>query len=240
MENMEQTQQSRVLNKAVSQQVTMEQGPKINAKELNGGKVLKKPAPSFMARWFRQYFKYVSLFVCFLVFCVLYYFVIHPRIISANNFRVIEYAKVISEQNKLKDKFNYLTKAQKDKLSIPEKYIEDIDYIISDEPNTPQILASIEDIAASSGVTVGGIKFTLYESEENLNSQVYNESSSEVAVDGVSFVEVSMTVGSAPYDSFKDFLYKIEQNRRLMDVIGIVYTPQGKDYGITLRSYYLK
>lgn len=238
MENSEQTQQNRTSNRIFSQQLMQNSVEKPNNKELKE-KILKKRESSFMSRWFRQYFKYVSVFICFLVFCVLYYFVIHPRIISANNFRVIEYAQVIGEQKKLKDLLNYLLTAQKAKSSISEQDIENIDYIISDEPNIPQILVSLEDIAAGSGVVIEGIEFTLYESEEGENSQMYDGSSLAV-IDGVSFVEVSLSVKAAPYDSFKDFLYKIEQNRRLMDVVGIIYTPEGKDYGITIRSYYLK
>jgi hypothetical protein len=176
-----------------------------------------------------------------LLFSILYYFAIHPKISSAIKLKGVEYNKVIEEQKKLKDQLAYLLAAEEAKKSITDQDIQKMDYIISNDPNIPQLLTSLENIASSSGVFITGIDFSLHGPQEDVGSQIPAEGVVlEPVGNGIPYVEIGLSVQAMPYDGFKDFLDKIEKNIRIMDVVGIIYNPSGTDYSLVIRAYYLK
>ena len=102
------------------------------------------------------------------------------------------------------------------------------------DPATPQILTSLESIAAESGAVIDGIDLVIPEEKTRKDGDP-----GVLLPTGVSYVEVTLAVGAGPYESLKTMIKNIEANIRLMDVIAVVYSPISKSYTIILRAYYL-
>jgi len=171
-------------------------------------------------------------------------FFVYPKISSVGALKAEVMTGVLSEQDNLNKQLDYLVEAQKAKYSISESDIDNIEKIIPTDPNTPQIFTTLEAISKEVGVTIGTINFSLLdapkkESIPSEDSQAQFSEQVENTKDGVSAIEINLSVSAGPYDEFKNFLDKVEKNMRLMDVVSLTYSPSGESYGLTVRSYYM-
>lgn len=194
----------------------------------------KPKLASFMAQWFRQYHKSVTLVAAAALGAILYLVVLGPKLSAARVVAGREFDRVAETRARLASELSYLEKLASASRGAPQEAIRDIEEFLPSKPETPQILTSLEAIAASSGVLIDGIEFVIPEEDEAVTL------SAELGLpSGVSFVEATLAIATSPYDSLKTLLANIEQNLRLMDVVAVVYSPAGKSYTITLRAYYL-
>jgi len=210
---------------------------KTKAKGKKQGK--NKSTVKFMDIWFSQYYKQVIIAVCVILLAASYFFILHPKLSNSLSMRGSKYEEILSEQEKLRARLDYLVAAKKIKSTISIKDIENIDNILPKEPNTPQIITSLEDIARQSDVIISGIDLAVMNSEDLSKAVALEEEGSYNIPEGVSVVEVAITVESGPYSKLKGFLENLERNIRIMDVIALTYSPSGKSYNVTIRAYFL-
>ncbi|MBI2050612.1 MAG: hypothetical protein HYT31_02295 [Parcubacteria group bacterium] len=196
---------------------------------------LPKPKlAGFMAQWFRQYYKLVTIAACAMLLVAGYLFLLGPKFSAARVVAGSEFDEAAAERSQLEERLGYLQKLERARAVAPSDALRDIEDFLPSDPGTPQLLTSLEAIAASSGVLIDGIEFVIPEGEEAAKA-----ASGLSLPSGVSFVEVALAVASSPYDALKALLANIEANLRLMDVIAVAYSPASKSYTITLRAYYL-
>jgi hypothetical protein len=195
-----------------------------------------KVAISFMAAWFRQYHKQVSIVVSVVLLVVGYLFFLGPKFSITRTIAGIEFQQSLEERSRLESELGYLAKLESSRSGISSGDIETIDSLLPSEPLTPQILTSLEGIARKSGAVIESIELTLFEDDEDEPS----DDVGFIVPGNVSIVEISVAVESGPYSELKLFLENLEKNIRLMDVAAISYSPVGKSYNITMRAYYLR
>jgi len=221
---------------------SLEAAPRASSERLGGGSVrsasvrahAKPQLASFMAQWFRQYHKLVTIAACAVLLVAGYLVLLGPKFSAARTVARSEFGEIAATRSQLEQQLAYLKKLERASTTAPSDTLRDIEELLPDDPGTPQLLTSLEAIAASSGVLIDGIEFVVPENEEAAETAI------ELGLPfGVSFVEVTLTVASSSYNELKALLANIEANLRLMDVIAVAYSPASKNYTIALRAYYL-
>ncbi|MBU2575938.1 hypothetical protein KKF64_02535 [Patescibacteria group bacterium] len=192
----------------------------------------KEHVKKFMRMWFDQYFKMVTVVGCAVLLVASYVFVLHPQVSRARDLRGNARKSALEDQEKLQNQLDYLVRAQTDRRRISMKEIDNIDLLLPSSPSTPQILTSLEAIAKSSNADIESIDLVILDPDELSESDAHLPS-------GVWVVEIGASISSGSYDDLKSFLSDLEKNIRLMDVVAVVYSPIGKSYNVTIRSYYL-
>ena len=189
----------------------------------------------FMAAWFRQYYKYVTIFSCFALFLLGYFFALNPKLGAA---RLIASEKIVLEQKKkagLESKLKYLQDLDVKRKNFSAAEIEKFNSTLPAKPLTSELLAVLEEIARASNVLIEGMEFVVV--DENSDAVDLEQEFSYLPAN-VRTIDVNLSVRQGPYDSLKLLMDNIEKSLRLMDVVSLQYSPVGNSYNLTLRSYY--
>lgn len=194
---------------------------------------------SFMGDWYLQYYRYITVFVCLIIFILGYFFIIFPKFGVAKNVNNIILIDAKTKQTALKKRIEYLTNLENRRKQMPSDDLARIDEILPSEPGVPEIFASIQGIGIESGAIIESIQLakvvpTISNKEEISSVPVISLPA------GVSALEINITVSSTDYNSVKTLLTNIEKSLRLMDIIGLTYDPSAKSYNLIIRSYYLE
>ncbi len=194
----------------------------------------KPKLQSFMRQWFEQYCRLVTAAACAVLLVAGYAFLLAPKLAVARSISGDQFQAVRREREALELRLAYAAKLGAGSTAVPGRTKKLVDDLLPADPATPQILTSLESIAAESGVVIDGIELVIPEETAPKDAD-----SGVLLPAGVSYVEVTLAVGAGPYSQLKTLLANIEANIRLMDVIAVVYSPIGKSYTIILRAYYL-
>lgn len=200
----------------------------------------KKPPPkkalaSFMSQWFSQYYRSVTVAACLALLAAGYLVLLSPKLSSARVISGEQLQVVAAERRGFEQTLAYAARLGSGQTTTALRTVQEVDDLLPTGPATPQILTSLETIARESGVVIDGIELVIPEEEAK------KDAASEVNLpSGVSFVEVTLSIAASPYEVTKTLLKNIEANIRLMDVIAVVYSPNGKSYTVILRAYYLQ
>ncbi|MBI2636837.1 MAG: hypothetical protein HYW81_01450 [Parcubacteria group bacterium] len=194
----------------------------------------KPKLQSFMRQWFEQYCRLVTVAACAVLLAAGYAFLLAPKLARARSISGEQFLVVRHEREALELRLGYAAKLGAGSAAARGRTIKQVDDLLPSDPATPQILTSLETIAAESGAVIDGIELVVPDEKTRKDAD-----SDVVLPAGVSYVEVTLAVGAGPYEALKTLLKNIEANIRLMDVIAVVYSPIGKSYTIILRAYYL-
>lgn len=105
---------------------------------------------------------------------------------------------------------------------------EDVDRIRQMIPtgmDVPGLLAMLETVSNASDVQLSGVNFAA------------SDTTGLPGVQGVSAVNISISIQHADYARFKLFLDALESNLRLFDVRSASINPAGASYTLTIRTY---
>lgn len=185
---------------------------------------------SFMIAWFMQYYVYVTVAAGILLIFTGYLLLLGPKIVTAKNIG----SKVLAEENakrvKLEDKLQYLIALDAKMRQAPPEDIARVSDMLPAEPGVPALFSSLESIARASQVVIESINLSKIEAEAGPEQSNLPP--------GVEAVDANLTLGVNPYGQVKLLVDNIESSLRLMDVIGLLYSPSSKNYSLTVRSYY--
>lgn len=193
-----------------------------------------KAKTSFMQTWFLQYYKLAAAGACFMILALGYWFIISPKVNSAQN---IATAVLQEEQDKeaaLKKRIEYLVNLESARGQMPDEDIRRINDMLPSEPGVPELLASLESISTASFVKLESIQFSKVAA-----SAPGDKSKASTLPGGAQGLEIQLTVANTPYSNVKTLVSNIEKSLRLLDVVALIYSPGAKSYSLTVRSYYL-
>ncbi len=132
------------------------------------------------------------------------------------------------EQAELLEKQVATLQAQVDALD--PKDMAKLPVLIPSTINDVKLILAMEDVASKYGLQM-------------LNINLSNEDAAAVSSrEGYNSVDISFNV-TAAYPTFMYFISALENNLRLMDVVGVSFTPgekEGYDFAVTVRTYWLK
>ena len=109
---------------------------------------------SFMAQWFRQYYKLVTLAAIVVLLGAGCLMLLVPKLSRARLVAGSEFAEVAATRSQLSDQLSYLKKLSAASAAAPSATLRGIEELLPSDPATAQILTSVEAIALSSGVVV--------------------------------------------------------------------------------------
>jgi len=201
------------------------------------GKKLKKASKlqSFMLVWFRQYYRYVTAGSCVVLLLLGFFLALQPKLSSARSFSAEKLPEALQKQQYLEHMVQYLESVQREQRLPQNSGAQKLSEALPQDPQTAELLTVLEEVARSSGVTIKGMEFVVI--EPDAESKELSELFSTLPA-GVQVVEAALSVGTGPYDSLKSLLDNMEKSLRLLDVVGLSYSPLGNAYALTVRSYF--
>lgn len=194
----------------------------------------KTAKTSFMQTWFLQYYKLATAGVCFIVLAAGYWFIISPKIDSAQNIATTVLQEEQDKEAALKKRIEYLVNLESARSQIPDEDIRRINDMLPSEPGIPELLASLESIATASFVKLESIQFSKVAA-----AAPGDKNKASTLPGGAQGLEIQLTVANTPYSNVKTLVSNIEKSLRLLDVAALIYSPGAKSYSLTARSYYL-
>ncbi len=181
------------------------------------------------------YYKHTTIGASVLIVLCGYFFVIGPKISTAQDVAQTRLESLVEEQGTLEYRLSYLAQVQADRSTVFEGDINRIHDALPSYPATAELITSIEAIAQESNVIVEGIELAIIDPNDFTG---IDSGGIHAVPGGARVVEANLGVTTGPYTSVKQFLDKIEKSLRLLDVIAISYSPIGKTYNIIVRAYF--
>jgi Tfp pilus assembly protein PilO len=144
-------------------------------------------------------------------------------------------SQILNLQTRISEKENVsnLRQAQLDKLKSAnidydklEASSQKIVDVLPSQKDLSSVLIQLESIAGKNN-----IDFTSLNIAESGNV--------EAGGYVVHKVNLTLILTGGDYATFKNYLYDVEKNLRLMDIESIVYTPTTNQYNLTISTYYL-
>jgi hypothetical protein len=128
-----------------------------------------------------------------------------------------------AERDKLLEKFNQISKLDKTKLG----------KMLPDNIDNVRLLIDMDEMAKTFGMRIRGFKAGASDRSETIGR------------DGSQYGVLTVTFSTtATYNTFLAFLHDLERSLRILDVTAIQFasndTSQLYDYGVTVRTYWLK
>lgn len=114
-------------------------------------------------------------------------------------------------------------------------HLERLDKMLSDNVDNVRLIIDINNLARGSGMSIRNIK---------IKTDERTEGKEVIADSGQKRGAVTLTFSvSGPYTNFADFLGRLAQSLRLVDVTGVSFTSNDKnfyDYNVEIQTYWLK
>jgi len=208
--------------------------PSRNGSKPNGKKKIQ--TKSYMRVWFAQYYKQTSLASALAIILLGYLLLVGPKISAAREIKSTLESAVTGERSALEQRLAYLVTLDNRRAQVDSQTIQTVYDMLPKEPDIPGLISTIDSISKETGVIIEGIDISFIDAtpsrDGTVNPNLVNIPS------GVQVIELNIGVGTSSYDALKLLLGNIEKSLRLMDVIGLLYSPTAKNYTLTLRSYY--
>lgn len=126
-----------------------------------------------------------------------------------------------------------------------EEILKNLDVILPEESNIPDLLVQLEALANAGGMVISDTKISTLEAKKT--SKAETATTGEAAQEKTADYK-TVTIGlvmSGDYSSMKNFLQVVEKNMRLIDVDSIIFSGQSEggtkslfDFDIVLKTYY--
>jgi len=137
------------------------------------------------------------------------------------------------QQNLFDEKSEFIQTVKKlaEKYTGNEGVFKQLDFILPDNQDEPNLIVQLETIANNSGIVLSNIAIVEEKKEEGKTSDY-----------GTANINLKL---SGSYESFKSFLETVENNLRLIDIDSIDFNAQIKegmvanfDFNVILKTYY--
>ncbi|MFC1662816.1 hypothetical protein ACFL04_01455 [Patescibacteria group bacterium] len=186
-----------------------------------------------------KYSRYITIGVAVILVIVGYALLIGPK---WNEIRLVGLNDYAREQRKLEDDKVYLGELEKlvtKYNGINQAILSDIDEVLPDRQDLPNLFVQMEALAIDAGATMSNISFSTTESEALSESVQLKVLDIDIELDG-----------GNRYNEVKALLDIFERNKRILDLISISFSLEGTetvsldkevsgDYNLNLRTYYL-
>lgn len=187
----------------------------------------KPPAPKPPSKLFTEYYGSV-FFLMILAFLVIALVVLKPKLdeVKAVNADIASTLQVLDgERNYLNSLEQSISAAQ----NIAPVVLDQVDRALPREQGIPELLVLFGNTADRDGVKISNVTFADSSGVPGARS----------ATSSVSELAVNMTVTAENYPQIKKFIRDLEVSLRLLDIIGINVSTQGKGsaYALQMKTY---
>ena len=183
---------------------------------------MEKSLNQQIAELINYYFRWVVIVSMVIILLVGYFFVIRPEISVAGQEEA--YQEIESEYLALKRFLAQLNELSGIYQGISAKDISKVDSLLPERIDIEELMRQMEVIVLQNGLFLS----TLQIDEGSDHSE------------GIGSVNISMNIVGTDYSSFKNLLYTIESNLRLLDISELNFSPGSKSTTLSLVAYYQK
>jgi Tfp pilus assembly protein PilO len=150
-------------------------------------------------------------------------------------------AELASKENTL----NQLTELDKNLSELSESEIDLIARVLPNDKLVPELLAQIEVIAQTSGVSLASINIAEIDDSEQLSTrqQLQKQLSDTQATKKESTlkkISVRLSITAGNYQAFERFIESLESHTRIMDIQRFNYGTENQFHSVTVTTYYLE
>lgn len=186
-----------------------------------------QPAPKPASKLFTEYYGSV-FFLMILAFLVVALVVLKPKLdeVKAVNAEIASTLQVLDgERNYLNSLDQSISAAQ----NIAPVVLDQVDRALPREQGIPELLVLFGNTADRDGVKIANVTF----------ADGSGTPGARAATSSVSELAVNMTVTAENYPQIKKFIRDLEVSLRLLDIIGINVSTQGRGsaYALQMKTY---
>lgn len=166
-------------------------------------------------------FKFLAWGLFFLIILVGYFLLINPKIKKIFS-PALDLQTIKEELSLEKEKFNRLKRIKENFEKIDQVSLEKLRKIIPEKDEALNFIIFLENLIQENDFSTPGINFSFGKSPDNL----------------LGSIEVNLNLSGGTYQSFKDFLKRLEKNLRIVDVKSISLSPVKGFYSVNLNTYF--
>jgi len=147
-----------------------------------------------------------------------------------NRIRETNISQSLEEERRAKTEYlTALGELSRRYQDLDSEKIADLEVMIPDSEDIPELLAMFEAAATNSDVSLTAINFTRGELD-----------GAAAGIKDLEAVNISISVANASYARFKLFLERLETNLRLFDIRSMDMNPSAATYNLSIRAYVRK
>lgn len=182
-----------------------------------------------------QYFRLITGVLIILILLIGYFVLIGPQYNSLKEKGILNYQ---AQREKLANRKAYLDKLkelQAKYAQLNTKDLESLSYFLPVGEDIPGLFVQAEALAKDNGLVLQNIGVNQPAvSSDKAGITVKKESA------GIGTLSLVMTLtGGSGYGGLKSFLDSLEKNVRLFDVESVNFSPDGQNYSVNAKTYYL-
>lgn len=182
-----------------------------------------------------QYFKLVVGALVILILAIGYFVLIGPQYNSLKENGILNYQ---AQREKLANRKTYLEKLkslQTEYTKLNAKDLESLKHLLPVGEDIPGLFVQAEALAKDNGLALQNIGVNQPAVSTDKSGKVVKKESA-----GVGTLSLSMTLtGGSGYEGLKSFLDSLENNVRILDVESVNFSPDGQNYSVNAKTYYL-
>lgn len=187
------------------------------------GKIIQKQKIDYLA----AHFKKIVFLVVIIIVAAGYFFLLGPKY-KEIRMKMKDIETKGSEQSALQDKLIQITKLRNTYKSIDQDDVKKINSALPDLPLKDELLTQLEALISQNGLLLTSLQI---EDPQKAETQ---------KVSGVGKVRISMDVVGTDYQNLKNILSVLEKNLRLLDIISLKFSPEGRTVSLEIVTYYIK
>jgi len=215
----------------------------IKEKKETKSKKLMQQVSKILAR----YFNWLIIVLLIIIFIFSYFYLIKPKyqrlaeiVKNSNKERMLEY---VERQEYL----NKLSKLLEIYQGIDSDDIKKIDMMLTGEDVHEQLFTQLESLILKNGLLLKSLEID--PKDQGIEGNIAGRSGAGGVSDQekkislpaeIGKIKISLSIASTDYSNFKNILYVLEDNLRIMDIFKLNFNPDGNSIDLELYTYYLK
>jgi hypothetical protein len=185
--------------------------------------------------WLIAKIEFLVALVILLVFAVGIYFFIYPK------YQEIQAIPSDNEaaQNTLNERMAYYKKLDNTRSNssyfLSEEDMQKANFMFPDKPDIEEMYGYVESIMTRNGFLLPSLSI----SDGSSNAIPYQKEGKSLSPPPeLGVISLSFGVSGLDYNEMKEFLVQIQNDLRIFDIIGLSYSPSGKNLDLKLQTYY--
>lgn len=188
-------------------------------------------------------FKFIIILIVIIVLLLGSYFVLYKKY---NKIMVQSEAASEEQKSEYDNQLKYLQELQDLKSvyeTISQKDIDKVLAILPDEQTHEDLLSQVETIILKNGLLLKSLSVEAEgkdKSQRSISTTSGGGNKEDSIPSEIGKVKINMSIIGTDYERFKQLLFVLENNLRLMDIDNLSFSPNEKSTTLSLVTYYLK
>lgn len=187
---------------------------------------LKSPTQSMAGKGSGTQYLIIAPLLVLGILVIGYFAVVRGQIRTLRELRARQSVERVSDN--VQEQIDRIARVEQEIAKIPEQDRKEIDRMVPAEEEVPGLFAIFDAAAQRAGVAITSMDATRESSKD------------PKASGGAQMLTSSLAIRNVDYPKLKSFLGVLASSRRLIDVLTVQFSPQGRSASIVVRAYTLE